>query len=38
MPNDLPTSMIIFGASGDLSQRKLLPSLLNLSIKGRMPK
>ena len=38
MPNDLPTSIIIFGASGDLTQRKLIPSLLNLSIKGRMPK
>lgn len=38
MTNDIPTSIIIFGASGDLTQRKLIPSLLNLSIKGRMPK
>ncbi|MBI3175537.1 MAG: glucose-6-phosphate dehydrogenase [Chloroflexi bacterium] len=38
MTNDLSTSIIIFGASGDLTQRKLIPSLLNLSIKGRMPK
>ncbi|MBI5296100.1 MAG: glucose-6-phosphate dehydrogenase [Chloroflexi bacterium] len=37
MTNDLPTSIIIFGASGDLTQRKLIPSLLNLSIKKRMP-
>ena len=38
MNNDLPTSIVIFGASGDLTQRKLIPSLLNLSRKGRMPK
>ena len=38
MNNDLPTSIIIFGASGDLTQRKLIPSLLNLSRKGRLPK
>ena len=38
MSNDLPTSIIIFGASGDLTQRKLVPSLFNLFRKGRMPK
>lgn len=38
MINDFPTSIVIFGASGDLTQRKLIPSLLNLSRKGRMPK
>ncbi len=38
MNNELPTSIIIFGASGDLTQRKLMPSLLNLSRKGRLPK
>jgi glucose-6-phosphate 1-dehydrogenase len=38
MNNDLPVSIIIFGASGDLTQRKLIPSLLNLSRKGRLPK
>jgi len=38
MNNDLPTSIIIFGASGDLTQRKLIPSLLHLAHKGRMPK
>jgi glucose-6-phosphate 1-dehydrogenase len=38
MNNDLPTSIIIFGASGDLTQRKLIPSLFNSCRKGRMPK
>ncbi|MBI5945235.1 MAG: glucose-6-phosphate dehydrogenase [Chloroflexi bacterium] len=38
MNNDLPISIIIFGASGDLTQRKLIPSFLNLSRKGRLPK
>ena len=34
----LPTSIIIFGASGDLTQRKLVPSLFNLYRKGRLPR
>ncbi len=38
MNNGLPVSIIIFGASGDLTQRKLVPSLFNLYRKGRMPK
>ena len=38
MDNNLPTSIVIFGASGDLTQRKLVPSLFNLYRKGRMPK
>ncbi len=38
MNNDLPTSIVIFGASGDLTQRKLIPSLFNLCRKGRLPK
>ncbi|MGA7194347.1 MAG: glucose-6-phosphate dehydrogenase, partial [Anaerolineales bacterium] len=38
MNNDLPTSIIIFGASGDLTQRKLVPSLFNSFRKQRMPK
>lgn len=38
MNNTLPTSIVIFGASGDLTQRKLVPSLFNLFRKGRMPK
>ncbi|MCZ2127391.1 MAG: glucose-6-phosphate dehydrogenase [Anaerolineales bacterium] len=36
--NGLPTTMIIFGASGDLTQRKLIPSLFNLFHKRRTPK
>jgi glucose-6-phosphate 1-dehydrogenase len=36
--NQHPTSIIIFGASGDLTQRKLIPSLFNLCRKGRLPK
>ena len=38
MAKDLPTSIIIFGASGDLTQRKLIPSLFNLCRKERLPK
>jgi glucose-6-phosphate 1-dehydrogenase len=36
--NGLPTSIVIFGASGDLTKRKLIPSLFNLFCKGRLPK
>ncbi|MEW6403225.1 MAG: glucose-6-phosphate dehydrogenase [Chloroflexota bacterium] len=36
MNNDLTTSIVIFGASGDLTQRKLIPSLFNLCRKGRI--
>lgn len=38
MDNGLPISIVIFGASGDLTQRKLVPSLFNLCRKGRVPK
>ena len=37
MADDIRTSIVIFGASGDLAQRKLIPSLFNLSRKGRLP-
>ncbi len=37
MANDYPTSIVIFGASGDLTQRKLIPSLFNLCRKNRLP-
>ena len=33
----IPTSIVIFGASGDLSHRKLIPALYNLYKKRRMP-
>ena len=36
--NGLLTTIIIFGASGDLTQRKLIPSLFNLFLKRRTPK
>jgi glucose-6-phosphate 1-dehydrogenase len=32
-----PTSIVIFGATGDLSNRKLLPALYNLAHEGAMP-
>ena len=32
------TSILIFGASGDLSHRKLIPALFKLFLKKRMPK
>jgi glucose-6-phosphate 1-dehydrogenase len=38
MHNGLPTSMIIFGASGDLTARKLIPSMFNLCRKQRIPR
>jgi glucose-6-phosphate 1-dehydrogenase len=38
LDNNLPTSIVIFGASGDLTQRKLVPSLFNLYRKERLPK
>jgi glucose-6-phosphate 1-dehydrogenase len=31
------TSLVIFGATGDLTSRKLIPSLYGLFIKGRLP-
>ena len=36
--NGLLTTIVIFGASGDLTQRKLIPSLFNLFHKRRTPK
>jgi glucose-6-phosphate 1-dehydrogenase len=34
---NLPTTIVIFGASGDLTQRKLIPALYNLHLKERLP-
>ena len=31
------TLIVIFGASGDLTRRKLIPALYNLYLKKRMP-
>lgn len=33
----IPTTVIIFGASGDLTQRKLIPALYQLCRKNRLP-
>ena len=30
-------TIVIFGASGDLTSRKLIPALYRLFIKGRLP-
>ena len=32
-----PSTIVIFGASGDLTKRKLVPALYNLYLKGRLP-
>ena len=32
-----PNTVVIFGASGDLTRRKLVPALYNLERKGRLP-
>jgi glucose-6-phosphate 1-dehydrogenase len=32
-----PTALVIFGASGDLARRKLLPALYNLAHEGALP-
>ena len=37
MPGGETTSIVIMGASGDLTSRKLLPALFNLWLKGRLP-
>ena len=36
--NEVPTIFVIFGVSGDLSQRKLLPALFNLYTHNLLPK
>src|SRR3978361_1453320 len=33
-----PTAVVIFGASGDLTKRKLLPALFHLEQAGLLPK
>lgn len=37
MNEQLPTTIVIFGASGDLTQRKLIPALYNSFCKQRLP-
>ena len=36
-PMATPLTVVIFGASGDLTSRKLIPALFNLAQKGRLP-
>src|SRR5689334_16031432 len=36
-PKGACTSIVIFGASGDLTHRKLIPALLSAYRKGRLP-
>ena len=35
--NGRPINLVIFGASGDLTRRKLVPALYNVYRKGRLP-
>ena len=37
MNNNQPVTIVIFGASGDLTDRKLIPAFFNLCRKGRIP-
>jgi glucose-6-phosphate 1-dehydrogenase len=37
MSESKPTTFVIFGASGDLTRRKLIPALFNSYCKGRLP-
>jgi len=39
-PRSIPESciMIVFGASGDLTRRKLIPALYQLAVNGQLPK
>src|SRR5438552_6967505 len=32
-----PTTLVIFGATGDLTHRKLLPAIYNLAHEGSLP-
>ena len=34
---DEPCTIVIFGASGDLTVRKLIPALYHLFLEGQMP-
>jgi Glucose-6-phosphate dehydrogenase, NAD binding domain len=36
-PTPGPATLVIFGASGDLTKRKLLPAVYRLSKRGRLP-
>jgi glucose-6-phosphate 1-dehydrogenase len=36
-PAPHPCTLVIFGATGDLTRRKLIPALYNLALDGRLP-
>jgi glucose-6-phosphate 1-dehydrogenase len=36
-PPDAPTILVVFGATGDLMERKIVPALYHLREKGRLP-
>ena len=37
-PKNIPTVLVIFGATGDLMTKKITPALYNLFLKGKLPK
>jgi glucose-6-phosphate 1-dehydrogenase len=37
VPNDTPTILVVFGATGDLMERKIAPALYRLREKGQLP-
>ena len=37
MPSTAPTQVVIFGASGDLTARKLVPALFSAFLQGHLP-
>jgi glucose-6-phosphate 1-dehydrogenase len=37
MQNEKPITIVIFGATGDLTERKLIPALFSSFVKGRLP-
>lgn len=37
LPKPPPVTIVIFGASGDLTERKLIPAIYTLFVEGRLP-
>ncbi len=37
MISEIGNAMVIFGGTGDLTKRKLVPALYNLLIEGQLP-
>jgi glucose-6-phosphate 1-dehydrogenase len=36
--NNIPTALVVFGATGDLMTKKITPALYNLFTKNKLPK